>query len=228
LRVKRPLIIAHRGATGKAPENSVAAIQAAAGLGADWVELDVRMTADRRLILIHDDRLGGLEVSSASLEQLRRLNGNLATVEEALDVAEGLGVNLELKGPVQDPQAFLHQLAAAVAGFGGPLLISSFWMPLLVEARERLPEADLGILTAAAYDPDGNLALSAAIEGRYPFALPEDPAVTEDSIRSLHLAGKQAIVWTVDDPNRLRLLADWSVEGIITNDTEIARRATRD
>lgn len=222
------MIIAHRGATGKAPENSVAAIQAAAGLGADWVELDVRMTADRRLILIHDDRLGGLEVSSASLEQLRRLNGHLATVEEALDVAEGLGVNLELKGPVRDPQAFLHQLAAAVAGFGGPLLISSFWMPLLVEARERLPEADLGILTAAAYDPDGNLALSAAIEGRCPFALPEDPAVTEDSIRSLHLAGKQAIVWTVDDPNRLRLLADWSVEGIITNDTEIARRATRD
>jgi len=101
-------------------------------------------------------------------------------------------------------------------------------MPLLVEARERLTEADLGILTAAAYDPDGNLALSAAIEGRYPFALPEDPAVTEDSIRSLHLAGKQAIVWTVDDPNRLRLLADWSVEGIITNDTEIACRATRD
>jgi glycerophosphoryl diester phosphodiesterase len=217
------LIIAHRGATGKAPENSVAAIQAAAGLGAEG-RAGRSNDHDRRLILIHDDRLGGLEVSSASLEQLRRLNGNLATVEEALDVAEGLGVNLELKGPVQDPQAFLHQLAAAVAGFGGPLLISSFWMPLLVEARERLPEADLGILTAAAYDPDGNLALSAAIEGRYPFALPEDPAVTEDSIRSLHLAGKQAIVWTVDDPNRLRLLADWSVEGIIT---EIARRATR-
>ena len=74
LTAARPLVVAHRGAWGAAPQNSLAALETAIELGCDMVELDVRVTRDRRLVVIHDARAGagvGALVSTLTLAELR-------------------------------------------------------------------------------------------------------------------------------------------------------------
>src|SRR3546814_1370205 len=71
VRVTRPLVVAHRGASGYAPENTLAAFRAAIALGSDMIELDVHPTADRRLAVIHDARS---EEHTSELQSLMRIS----------------------------------------------------------------------------------------------------------------------------------------------------------
>lgn len=213
-----PLVIGHRGAAGS-PENSLDAIRAAAAAGADGVEVDVRSTLDGVLVLAHDPVVGGLEVAASTLGSLRKVHPPLATLEEALGACEELPfVNLELKPPIADVDEVLSRLDGVLAKRREGILISSFWVPILARAAERLPRVDVGVLSAAAYDPDGRLGLASAGEIGARTLLPEHPAVTEALIGEAHRLGMSLITWTVDDPVRVRTLAAWGVDGIICDD----------
>ena len=140
-------IIAHRGASAAYPENTVEAFRAAGELGASWVELDVRRTADGRLAVHHDAHLadGRAIVDVAG----RDLPSTVPSLAEALDACAPLGVNVEIKNSPNDvdfdPTAALVELVVAdIAACSQPILVSSFHPPTL----DRVRAADATVATA--------------------------------------------------------------------------------
>jgi glycerophosphoryl diester phosphodiesterase len=230
------LVIAHRGASAYAPENTLPAFELAAKQGADMIELDVQRSADGVLVIFHDDtteRWDGRRrlASDCSLAELQALDiggAKLATLAETCAFARehSLRMNVELKG----------------AGFGAEVarmlreerveelvLISSFNERALIEiaaANPNLPRAYL--MGANTYNP--------AVRARagWPFAALRrtESAAWHPSyqlpmlawlIPRVRRAGFQVNVWTVDDPRWMRKLAALEVEGIITNTPDVLR-----
>src|SRR3954463_6798600 len=96
--VSRPLVLAHRGASAQAPANTLEAFVLARTLGADGVELDVRKSADGVLVVHHDPDLRDAgPIVQMTLSELRAVQPDLATLEEAFDACAGLLVNAEVK-----------------------------------------------------------------------------------------------------------------------------------
>jgi glycerophosphoryl diester phosphodiesterase len=221
----QPLVIAHRGDWRNDPQNSAAALTAAVTSGADWAEIDLRSTADGVLVLSHDATAGGLQVASTALDALRRAHPPLTTLDEAFEAADGLGgLDLEIKAPIASPGAFFETLAAALRAWKGAVLVSSFFVPILQNAKATLDEVDLGVLTASSYDPDGRVALESSSEVGGSVIVPEHPSVSEGLIDEAHRAGKRAIAWTVSEADQIRALLRWGIDGIITDNVPLARR----
>ncbi len=133
----RPAIWAHRGASGDFPENTRAAFEGALAQGADWVELDVRLTRDGALIVHHDSAYAdGRGVWATPLQD--RPDGIL-TLDEALDACRGMGVNIEIKNSPGDlgDESVPHDLEVAdavvetAAQSDLEILLSSFDEPTL-------------------------------------------------------------------------------------------------
>ena len=124
-------VIAHRGASQAAPENTVEAFRLARDLGADWVELDVRRTTDGVAVVHHDAHLAdGRRIGHLHADELP---GYVPSLAEALEACEGMGVHLEIKNLPDDPDYDRENLVAdAVAGliaaYLGPerAIVSSF------------------------------------------------------------------------------------------------------
>jgi glycerophosphoryl diester phosphodiesterase len=221
----RPLVIAHRGASTAAPENSLAALRAAGPSGADGVELDVRATADGALVLHHDPAIGGGEaIARLPLRAVRahRLgNGEpVPTLEEALAMMDGaLQVFVELKdlGPEHD-QSLLDALAR------GPhperYAIHSFDHRIVRRVGERRPALSRGVLSAS-YP----LRPLVPLEDAGATTLwQEHPLVDRALVELLHGSGRRLIVWTVDQEDDIRRFAALGVDGITTNRPDVGRR----
>ena len=164
----QPEIIAHRGATYLAPENTLSAFRNAIDLGADGVEMDVQQTKDQGLIIHHDYLIDiGTEISAkiydltmGELESidLTKWNGvditheKLASLEEALSFCKDLGgcrIQLELKAPILNDPDFVPRVLDCIraADLGDRLILVSFRHDLLKTAKELMPELRVGILT---------------------------------------------------------------------------------
>lgn len=240
-RRQTPLIIAHRGASADAIENTIAAFRLAREQGADGVELDVMRSASGEVLVFHDDdlaRLGGGgaadRVRGMSWQALRGVDlGGGERIPLLSDVIEELGpllVNVELKA--EDGLAARLRddgLALAVAnliarhGAQARVLVSSFDPVLLARFRAHAPRVATGLLFAS----DQSLALKRAWAARLiaPSALhPEAALVSAPGLRRWHAQGYAVNVWTVDDPAELRALAALGVDGLITNRPAAARR----
>lgn len=217
-------MIAHRGACLDAPENSVEAIRRAAEVGADWVELDLREAADGNIVLVHDETLEELPVVDSTLQELRAARDSIATLEEAIEAADGLGINLEIKAH-RNADSFFARVATHIQGFGGSILVSSFWWKILERAARYLPGIPIGVLSAHAFDPDGIRALDFAMQEGFDAVLPQDAAIGQELIGAAHSAGLKVFSWTVDSPERIAQLAGWGIDGVITNDPGGARKA---
>ncbi len=219
-----PLVVAHRGASAAHPPgNTVEAFAAAVELGAEWVELDVRPTADAALAVHHDADLPDgrtiAEVAAADLPAWVPL------LDAALDACGPLGVNVEIKA---DCPAATHapMVASVVAelrrrGETHRWLVTSFDWDLVAMARELAPELPTGLLL---FDPKlTDAALDRAVAEGHPAVNPWDPAVDEAYVRRAHEAGVAVNVWTVDGPERIAELAAFGVDGVITNVPDVAR-----
>ena len=225
------LVIGHRGASAARPENTVEAFRHARELGADWVELDVRRTADGALVVHHDAHLPDgraiVELTAAELPV------SLPSLDEALDACEGLGVNVEIKNsrpdPDFDPDDWLagvvtdRLLARAAAGRHAPddLLVTSFNRHTVAAVRARAPELPTGLLAMGGSDPESVVRLAAS-DGHASLN-PWDPDVDARLVELAHDAGLAVCVWTVDDPVRMAALIGMGVDGIITNVPDVAR-----
>ncbi|MBI2709380.1 MAG: glycerophosphodiester phosphodiesterase [Actinobacteria bacterium] len=221
---ERPLILAHRGASRAEPENTVAAFRAAARLGADGVELDVRRRADGQAAVLHDAALADgrvlVEVPAAELP------GHVPDLDEALEACGDLLVNVEIKNwptdPDFDPDAALARTVVAAAARRRAhhrWIVSCFHratVRLVHDLDVRLPTA---LLTAA---PDLVRASEVALADGHVALHPWDPHVDAGAVRAAHDAGLAVNVWTVDDPDRVRRLAAWGVDGIVTNVPDVA------
>jgi glycerophosphoryl diester phosphodiesterase len=222
--VKRPFVIAHRGASTVEVENSLAAFRAAGQLGADGVELDIHATRDGALIVHHDATVGGVHIptSTAGAVRIQRLpNGEPPPLlEEALAAIDPrLRVYVEVKTlpPAADARLFAvldagpNPAGYAVHGFDHRILAR------LGRARPTLPR---GVLSASyPIRPLVPLQDVGAV------AFWQDRALVDaELVATLHVAAAQLIVWTVDDPGEMAHLARSGVDGLCTNHPALGRR----
>jgi glycerophosphoryl diester phosphodiesterase len=231
----RPLIIAHRGASAEAPENTLAAFQAAARAGADGIELDVTMCASGDVVVIHDDTIdrttnGSGRVRDMSLETLRlfdagrwfdaRYQGQvIPSLADVVDlVGESLFINIEIKSAGLKDEGLEDGVIDLIRrrSIGHRVLISSFNPMALWRVRRRAPELHRALLTA----PDMPLLLARGWPAALvqPHALhPHYSQVDDRYIQRAHQNGRQVNAWTVDDPEETRRLYHLGIDGIITN-----------
>jgi glycerophosphoryl diester phosphodiesterase len=221
-----PAVIAHRGASAAWPENTLAAFEAAVRAGADMVELDVRLTADGALVVMHDADVArttksrGL-VCELTLAEMRALH--VPTLREALDLLQGrAGAEIEIK---DDPgeaaaDAVVDQLRDTRFDAA---LVSSFHAGALARVRERDGAIATGLET------DGTDALRAGLDHvvahGHPFLLPDAPSLRRagrEVARLAHERGVRVGTWTVDDPEEIAELFAWGVDAVETNLPEIA------
>ena len=241
------LVMGHRGASLEAPENTLAAFEAAASAGADLVELDVRLTADGVPVVLHDPDVGATTdgtglVHTLTLPDLKRLDASggrgprqeIPTLAEALEfIGEhpGMGVDLEIKN-IPGEASFDSPREAAVvaalqaveeAGFGGPVLVSSFNWLTVERSKQVAPEIPTGFLTVAAIDPMA--ALVYAVQAGHEFVLPQAPALLEAGeafVQEAHADGVRVGTWTVDDEEAIATLFRWRVDAVASNDPRLA------
>lgn len=221
-----PLIVAHRGAPraeraeNPAPaENTVAAFRGARGLGADWVELDVRLTADVERAIHHDAAL--LDGRVICEVPAAELPGSVPLLAAALDACAGLGVNVEIKSSPDDPDFRIDRRAAdaVVADLDGieraRLLVTSFDLAMVDRVRALDPSLPTGLLVFELADP--LRAIEVTIERGHVAINPWDPFVDEAFMVRARDAGLTVNVWTVNDPDRMRELVELGVDAIITD-----------
>lgn len=222
-------IWAHRGASVARRENTIEAFAEARAQGAAGVELDVRRTADRAMAIHHDAALadGRLVVELAA----RDLPAEVPLLDAALDACDGMIVNIEIKNVEVDPDFDPDQfLAGAVVdlvhqrGAAGSVLVSCFGLAAIDRVRALDPEIPTGYLASARWDQ--RHALQRAVDGGHSAFHPYDLVVNPDLVAAAHDAGVSVNVWTVDDPDRIRWLAqECGVDAIITNVPDVALAA---
>jgi glycerophosphoryl diester phosphodiesterase len=231
-------MIAHRGASAHAPENTLPAFALAVEQGADMIELDVLPCADGTPVVFHDDTTARWDgrprlVAACSLAEMQALDIGGARVPTFAEVClfaqqQPIALNVELKDAacVEPVVALLRAY-----GLGARVLLSSFDAAALHHLRAAAPEMRRAYLM-------GQRSLRPAIRIREGWPLGAlravaasawHPAATLPLLRWLlplvRRAGYAVNVWTVDEPARMRELAAWGASGIITNDPARARAA---
>jgi glycerophosphoryl diester phosphodiesterase len=226
----RPWIIAHRGASLQARENTIEAFRMAAALGADAVELDARRTADDVLIVHHDDTVAGSDrpIIAMTRRELRDLAPWVPDLAEAIEACRGMWVDVEVKNdprePDWDPDDTVTK--AIVANHrGDDIVVTSFNSEsVAVASRAGLRT---GWLIGRGIDPAA-VAQAAATAG-HELLLPHYSTMSDDHgshiLEAAGLAGVEVAVWTLDDPVEMKRLASLGVGGIATNAPDIAHSA---
>lgn len=207
----RPLLLGHRGARAirSIPENTFASFDLALEHGCAGFEFDVRLTADGRAVLCHDPKVGGIEIARAmegDLEGLPRFEEVLARYSRSAF----LDIELKVAGLETQIRTLLREQAPA-RGY----VVSSFVPEVLL---------DLGRFDASV--PLGLICESKDQLARWPelpvsYVIPHWKLVNQDLIDRVHHEGRKLLVWTVNDKEAMLRLADWGVDGIISDDTEL-------
>jgi glycerophosphoryl diester phosphodiesterase len=211
-----PLRIGHRGAAGYEQENTLKSFRRAIEIGVDYIETDLRQTADGVIVLNHDpwikdSRGNRCEVKSSTLAALRSDSEVIATLDDVLDVARGAtGLMLEIK--VEGiAAATVEQVARS--GFSGPLIYASFHHPELLAIRALLPEAR----TLALIHGGPVNRTEFAEDARATHAGINIEFAAEERVTALHRAGLQVFVYTVDEPSEIAAMKRIGVDGIISD-----------
>ncbi|WP_058304554.1 glycerophosphodiester phosphodiesterase [Gorillibacterium timonense] len=225
-------IFAHRGAAGNAPENTMAAFRLAVEQGADGIELDIQMSKDGELIVIHDETLDrttdgtGLVVARTAAE-LRELNAakqmpeypveRLPFLREVLEFLQptALELNIELKNGIILYEGMEEKVIALVREYGmeSRVIFSSFNHYSLVKLADLAPDIERGILyTAGLYEP-WNYARLMGASALHPYFYSVYPEI----VQGAHAAGVKVRPYTVDEEAVMKRMLACGVDGIITN-----------
>jgi glycerophosphoryl diester phosphodiesterase len=213
-------IMGHRGAPADEPENTLSSFRRALAVGVAAVELDVQLTKDGRLAVIHDETLdrttnGRGPVKNFTLAELKRLDAGggetIPCLEEVFDLVQGKAhLVVELKQPeaagalrsfFQDREAFVYAT------------VISFWHPALKALKEAEPRFNTGVLMVGCpADPVGlaRAANSGALVLQYAY-------VTPDLVTATHNNGLLVYVWNIDDTDTLKPYLTMNLDGIGSN-----------
>lgn len=229
--------VAHRGATGYGPENTIASFNLAVDMKADYIEIDVQRSKDGELVVIHDttvDRTtdGMGNVGDLTFEQLRSLDAgswkgeqfvgeSIPTFEEILDRYHGkIGILIELKAPELYP-GIEEQVSEALKARNldkpqnEKIIIQSFNFESMKKVNQLLPKVPIGVLTSNRSDT--------TLEALQEFSTyadwfnPSYGIVTEELVNQVHSLGMQIGSWTVRSQEAADLLFEMGVDAIISD-----------
>jgi len=214
------LVIAHRGASVDAPENTVDAFRLADEQGADGVELDVRISATGELLVRHD-----------ALQRSDAASSTLPTFRAALDACgDEMLVNVEIKNLASDggfdasmsiARDTIDEVRRRGPGATGRWLISSFSWATISACRAYAGDIATAFLCMTLDDERIERIAAAGHAAVHPWERAVDPSVVE----RCHAAGLLVNVWTSNSPERLRELDGMGVDGVCTDVPAVARLA---
>ena len=216
------MTIAHRGEPRGHRENTLPAIQAGVDAGADMVEIDLRLTADGQLVLLHDPTLQRLwgdprpvaEVPFADLAAAHRrpsAEWSVPTLDEALDLIVALDSRFMLD-VTSVPIGLATHAAVQARGVSDRALYAGE-TKALAAIRERQPDAEIALSWGSATPPDDDVWTRVAPQ----YFNPEWVLLDEEIVTRTHAAGRLVSTWTVDDPDQMRRLVALGVDAIISN-----------
>ena len=227
----RPHVIAHRGASADAPENTIAAFELAFEQGADGIELDVHLSADEQPVVIHDFTLerttdGVGPVSERSVRELKRLDAGgwrdrrfrgqrVQTLQEVLErFRDRARFWIELKGGSALYPGIEERVVSMVEIYDvvDRVLVQSFDLAAIARVRTLNREIPVGALLAQS-PLDGDLLRAGAADAICPGA----HLLSEDLLGEIRGAELDCYVWTVNEPAQMDRLVEWGVTGIITD-----------
>ncbi|PZR53426.1 glycerophosphodiester phosphodiesterase [Xylanimonas oleitrophica] len=230
----RPLVVAHRGNSSVAPQNTLAAFESAWRAGADSIEIDVQLTADGHVVVIHDDTVDATTSGTGALASLDRVDvraldagswfssayagQRVPTFQEVVELLvrrPGIELLLEVKGSWTAEQVRLVTEPLREAGLSDRVLGQSFWPETVAAIGEADPGLRRGLLVA---EVPGDLTERCADLGVMtcnPMGslLVEDP----DLVRRLHEAGLQVMVWTLNEAAHWEQAVRLGVDAVITD-----------
>ena len=238
-----PIIFAHRGDFAHAPENTLPSFEQALQKGADGVELDVKLTSDGQVIVIHDSTVdrttnGKGRVASLPLEDIRMLDaGNwfnekfagtkIPLLQEVFGlVSKDKLINIELTNYSSPRDGLAIKVCDLIKRHNNhkQIIFSSFFSSNLKIAAQTLPEIPRGLLAMP-----GLVGLWARsfgfMFGDYQALHPHISNASQQQMQRAHRVKRRVHVWTVNSPEEINQLKEWGVDGIITDDPQMAARA---
>jgi glycerophosphoryl diester phosphodiesterase len=238
----RPVIFAHRGACAHAPENTLAAFELALTQQADAIELDVKLSSDGYVIVHHDPTLdrttdGKGRLKDKTLAELKKLDAGsffsekftgekIPTLEEVFEaVGKRTFINIELTNYKTPRDQLVETVCMLVKKhkMQKRVIFSSFLASNLSKARSYLPEVPRGFLALNGFL--GSWARSFGfVFGKYQALHPFVKDTTQQEVLRVHRLNRRIHVWTVNDERDMRRLFGWGVDGIFTDDPQLAVR----
>lgn len=227
--LRKVINCAHRGASGHAPENTLAAIRMALAMGAHMSEIDVQQTADDRLVLLHDDELGRTTNGTGFLwqktyDEVKKLDAGswfgakfsgepLPTLEEVIAAVRGkIKLNIEIK--LHGHERNVAQLVVDTIRrerFQSECIVTSFGHAVADEIKQLAPELQVGYIFGREEYHEG------VFSGGVEVLSANHSLIDAEFMRKARAAGKQVHVWTVNEAALMRRLLDLGVDAIITN-----------
>jgi glycerophosphoryl diester phosphodiesterase len=225
--VPTPAIIAHRGASREAPENTIAAFDRALALGADGIELDVHATSDGHVVVHHDPApparaIGGTakpfrELTLAAVRAITVDGHSIPTLSDVLElIGDRLTVYCELKGA-----GVVEAAAPLLAAHRGPCAMHSFDHRAVRRAADLAPGVPRGILVVSRLIET----ISALDAAQAETLWPQREYVDAELVAELHERGRKLVAWTVNDPLEARRLSSMHVDCVCTDDVAGIRAA---
>ncbi len=238
-----PILLAHRGDSFHAPENTLPAFEQAIQKGADGVELDAKLTADGHVVVIHDSTVdrttdGNGRVASLTLEAIRKLDAGkwfdekftgtkVPLLEEAFEtIGRDKLINIELKNYSTPYNGLALKVCELIKRHDnyGQILLSSFYPSNLKIAAQALPEVSRALLAMP-----GLLGLWARsfgfMFGDYQALHPHISNASREQVQRAHRLKRRVHVWTANTSEEIIRLRDWGFDGIMTDDVPLAVRA---
>ncbi|MGR3637076.1 MAG: glycerophosphodiester phosphodiesterase family protein [Shimia sp.] len=226
-------VIAHRGASAIKPENTMAAINEAVRVGSDWVEIDVQETADGAVIVMHDSDFmkqagNPLTIWDATVDDIKDIDigswfdsayaqERAPLLEDVLRAAKDKsGVIIELKYYGHDEK--LEQRVAEIVeaeGMVDQVKIMSLKYDAVEKMRALRPDWSIGLLASASLGQMWNLNAD--------FLAVNSATTSHRLVRESQAVGKKVYVWTVNDPLAMSAMISMGVDGLITDEPELAR-----
>ena len=232
---QNPTVMAHRGLSADAPENTLYAFSDAISVGADFIELDVQQTRDGVLVVMHDSNLKRTtgvnkdiwDVDYADIQDLDAgswfdpayANARIPTLEETLQfVDKRAKLNIEIKPTKHGSDTLEQDVAELITEYRytDACYVTSFSYGSLKKVKEANPDIRTGYLMSVAYGQFYSLQYADAFSLNKVF-------VTSQVVNAAHQQGKQIFAWTVNSVSEVRSLSNLHVDSIITDDPVMAQ-----
>lgn len=237
-------IIAHRGWSGRYPENTMLAFEKAAEIKADGMELDVHLSKDREVMIIHDEalvRTTGQDgvVSDYTRAELERISAGrtkndeygftpIPSLEEYLTFLKktDLMTNIELKTAPMYYPGIEEKTIELIRRFSleDRIIFSSFNWLSVIKMKRLCPEIPAGLLISS--PSIKNIGYEIHDLGLQAYH-PDYALLSDESVRECHENGTEINVWTVNDEEKMNKCRDWNIDGLITNNPDLAIKLFR-